>query len=108
MAERINGLTSIAVTRLDILDELEELKICTHYVRNGERVDHFPADLNVLAECEPVYETVPGWQTDTTKCRTYDSLPDKAKAYLTRIEELSGVKASIVSVGPDREETIFV
>lgn len=108
MAERINGLTSIAVTRLDILDQLEELKICTHYTRKGERVDHFPADLNVLAECEPVYETVPGWQADTTKCRTYDSLPDKAKAYLARIEELSGVKASIVSVGPDRDETIFV
>jgi adenylosuccinate synthase len=108
MAERINGLTSIAVTRVDILDQIEELKICTHYTRNDERVDHFPADLNVLAECEPVYETLPGWQTDTTKCRTYDSLPEQAKAYLTRISELSGVKISIVSVGPDREETIFV
>jgi adenylosuccinate synthase len=108
MAERINGLTAIAVTRIDILDEIEELKICTHYTRNGERVDHFPADLNVLAECEPVYETLPGWQTDTTKCRTYDSLPEQTKAYLTRISELSGVKITIVSVGPDREETIFV
>ncbi|MEE2754993.1 MAG: adenylosuccinate synthase [Candidatus Latescibacterota bacterium] len=108
MAERINGLTSIAVTRVDILDQIEELKICTHYTRNGERVDHFPADLNVLAECEPLYETLPGWQTDTTKCRTFDSLPEQAKTYLTRISELSGVKISIVSVGPDREETIFV
>ena len=108
MAKRINGLSSIAVTRLDILDQLEEIKICTHYLRNGERVDHFPADLNVLAECVPVYETLPGWQTDSTKCRTYDSLPDKAKSYLTRISELSGVKITIVSVGPDREETISV
>ena len=108
MAERINGLTSIAVTRVDILDQIEELKICTHYTRNGERVDHFPADLNVLAECEPVYETLLGWQADTTKCRTFDSLPEQAKTYLTRISELSGVKISIVSVGPDREETIFV
>jgi len=108
MAKRINGLSSIAVTRLDILDQLEEIKICTHYLRNGERVDHFPADLNVLAECVPVYETLPGWQTDSTKCRTYDSLPDKAKTYLSRIGELSGVKISIVSVGPDREETISV
>ena len=108
MAKRINGLSSIAVTRLDILDQLEEIRICTHYLRNGERVDHFPADLNVLAECVPVYETLPGWQTDATKCRTYDSLPDKAKSYLTRISELSGVKITIVSVGPDREETISV
>ncbi|MBS13999.1 MAG: adenylosuccinate synthase [Gemmatimonadetes bacterium] len=108
MAERINGLTSIAVTRLDILDQIEELKICTHYTRNGERVDHFPADLNVLAECEPVYETLPGWQSDTTQCRTYESLPENAMAYLARIQELSGVTISIVSVGPDREETIFV
>ncbi len=108
MAKRINGLSSIAVTRLDILDQLEEIKICTHYLRNGERVDHFPADLNVLAECEPVYETLPGWQTDSTQCRTYDSLPDKAKTYLSRISDLSGVKISIVSVGPDREETISV
>ena len=108
MSERINGLSSIAVTRLDILDQLEEIKICTHYLRKGERVDHFPADLDILAECEPVYETLPGWQTDTTKCRTYDSLPDKTKTYLSRISELSGVKISIVSVGPDREETILV
>ncbi len=108
MSERINGLTSIAVTRLDILDQIEELKICTHYTRKGERVDHFPADLNILAECEPVYETLPGWQADTTKCRTYDSLPEKARAYLSRIQDLSGVQISIVSVGPDRDETIFV
>ena len=108
MAERINGLTSIAVTRVDILDQIEELKICTHYTRNGQQVDHFPGDLNVLAGCVPVYETLPGWKTDTTKCRTYDSLPENAKAYLKRIEELSGVRISIVSVGPDRDETIFV
>lgn len=108
IAARINGLSSMAVTRLDILDQLEEIKICTHYLRNGQRVDHFPGDLNVLAECEPVYEILPGWQTDTTGARTFDDLPNNAQRYLNRIAELSGVPYSIVSVGPDRAETIVI
>tara|TARA_Y100000588_G_scaffold354379_1_gene408583 strand:- start:94 stop:1371 length:1278 start_codon:yes stop_codon:yes gene_type:complete len=108
MAVRINGLSSIAVTRLDILDTFEEIKICTNYLRHGERVDHFPGDLNVLAECEPVYETLPGWQTDTTGARDFSDLPENAQRYLDRIAELSGVPYSIVSVGPDREETIVI
>jgi adenylosuccinate synthase len=108
LARRINGLSSMAVTRVDILDELEEIKICTHYERNGQRVDHFPGDLNVLAECEPVYETMPGWQTPTTHIRSYGDLPENARSYLERISELSRIPISIVSVGPDREETIVV
>ena len=108
MAVRINGLSSIAVTLLDILDTFEEIKICTNYLRHGERVDHFPGDLNVLAECEPVYETLPGWQTDTTGARDFSDLPENAQRYLDRIAELSGVPYSIVSVGPDREETIVI
>lgn len=108
LARRINGLTSMAVTRVDILDELEEIKICTHYERNGQRVDHFPGDLNVLAECEPVYETLPGWQTPTPHIRSYDDLPENARRYLERVSELSRIPISIVSVGPDREETIVV
>ena len=108
MAARINGLSSMAVTRLDILDQFEEIKICTHYTRNGQRVDHFPGDLNVLAQCEPVYESLPGWQTDTTGARTFDDLPQNAQRYLNRITELTGVPYSIVSVGPDRAETIVI
>ena len=108
MACRINGLSSMAVTRLDILDEIEEIKICTHYMRNGQRVDHFPGDLNVLAECEPVYETLPGWQSATPDIRSYDALPENALRYLERISELAETPISIVSVGPDREETIAV
>ncbi|MCZ6633498.1 MAG: adenylosuccinate synthase [bacterium] len=108
MAVRINGLSSIAVTRLDILDELEELKICTHYLRDGKRVEHFPSDLKVLSECEPVYETLPGWQTPTDHIRTYADLPEKARNYLDRITELAKTPISIVSVGPDRDETIPV
>ncbi|MBT3604208.1 MAG: adenylosuccinate synthase [Candidatus Latescibacteria bacterium] len=108
IARRINGLSSMAVTRVDILDELEEIKICTHYERNGQRVDHFPGDLNVLAECKPVYETLPGWQTPTPHIRSYGDLPENARRYLERVSELSRIPISIVSVGPDREETIVV
>ena len=108
MAARINGLSSMAVTRLDILDQFEEIKICTHYTRNGQRVDHFPGDLNVLAQCEPIYESLPGWQTDTTGARNFDDLPANAQRYLNRIAELTGVPYSIVSVGPDRAETIVI
>ncbi|MBT4138444.1 MAG: adenylosuccinate synthase [Candidatus Latescibacteria bacterium] len=108
LARRINGLSSMAVTRVDILDELEEIKICTHYERNGQRVDHFPGDLNVLAECKPVYETLPGWQTPTPHIRSYGDLPENARRYLERVSELSRIPISIVSVGPDREETIVV
>lgn len=108
MAKRINGLSSMAVTRVDILDELEEIKICTHYERNGNRVDHFPGDLNVLAECTPVYETLPGWQTPTTHIRAYRDLPENTRRYLERVSELSKTPISIVSVGPDRDETIVV
>jgi adenylosuccinate synthase len=108
MARRINGLSSMAVTRVDILDELEEIKICTHYERNGKRVDNFPGDLNVLAECKPVYETMPGWQSPTPHIRSYGDLPKKTRNYLERVSELSRIPISIVSVGPDREETIVV
>ncbi len=108
MAARINGLSSLAVTRLDILDGLEEINICTHYTCKGSRVDHFPVDLKVLEGCEPTYETLPGWQTPTSAIRAWDDLPDNAKYYLDRIVELTRTPISLVSVGPDRDETIVV
>ena len=108
MAARVNGLSSMAVTRLDILDELESLNICTHYIHKGKRLDHFPGDLKVLEGCEPAYETYPGWQTPTSGVRQWDDLPDNAKRYLDRISELTRTPISLVSVGPDRAETIVI
>jgi len=106
MAVRVNGLSGMAVTRLDVLDELEELKICTHYEHEGRRVDHFPGDLATLAACQPVYETHPGWQTCTRQVRRWGDLPENARLYLDRIVELARTPIILVSVGPDREETI--
>ena len=108
LAARINGLSSMAVTRVDILDELEEIKICTHYRYNGEDLMHFPSDLKVLAKCEPVYEVFKGWQAPTNGIRSWAELPENARIYLNRIKELTRTPISIVSVGPDREETIVV
>ena len=108
LSARLNGLSSLAVTRLDILDSLEALKICTHYLCKGERVEHFPGTLKVLEACEPVYETLPGWQRSTQDIRHWDDLPDNARAYLDRISELTRTPISLVSVGPDRDETIAI
>ena len=107
-AARVNGLSGIAVTRLDILDPLEEIRICTHYTRRGKRLEHFPGDVKVLAECEPVYETMAGWRTPTSDARRMEELPDDARRYLDRIQELSRTPIAMVSVGPDRKETIVV
>lgn len=107
-AVRLNGLTGLAITKLDVLGELEELKICTAYLLNGERINHVPANLNHLTACQPVYETMPGWQADIRDARQYMDLPQAARQYLSRIETLSGVPIQIVSVGPGRDETIVL
>ncbi len=108
LACRVNGFSSLAITRLDILDELEEIRLCTHYEHKGSRVEHFPSDLNLLEACEPVYETLAGWQTPTPHVRTLDGLPKNARRYLERIGELANVPISLVSVGPERDETIVI
>lgn len=107
-ATRLSGLDSMAVTKLDVLDKLATVKICTAYRYKGELMEHFPTSLKVLQECEPVYEEMPGWQQDTSKCQSYEQLPLKAKEYLARMKELCGVEINIVSVGPKREQTILV
>ena len=104
----INGLEEIAVTKLDVLDELESIKICTAYKYKGKLVEEFPADLDILSGLEPVYEEHPGWKQDISKISEYNNLPLNARKYLNRISELLGVKVSIVSVGSNREQTIFV
>lgn len=107
-AVRLNGLTGLAITKLDVLGELDELKICIAYEHNGQRINEVPANLNHLAACKPIYETLAGWRQDIRGIRRYQDLPDVARQYLARIEALTGVPIQIVSVGPGRDETIVL
>ena len=108
-AAMVNGLDSLAVTKLDVLDGLEEIKLCTGY-RHPElgELDHFPTDGYLLEEVEPVYETMPGWQEPLKDIRSIDRLPRKAKDYLDRMEEIVGVPIGAVSVGAGRDQVIWV
>ena len=105
----VSGLTSMALTKLDVFDTFDEIKVCTAYKdkRTGEIFDYYPTNVNIHEFLEPVYETHAGWKADITKIRTYDELPQNAKKYIARLEELMGVRISIISVGPDRDQTIF-
>tara|TARA_Y100000034_G_scaffold44576_1_gene54742 strand:- start:33269 stop:34540 length:1272 start_codon:yes stop_codon:yes gene_type:complete len=107
-AVRVNGLTSIAITKLDVLDEFDKIKVCTGYKYKDQVLDEFPAKVDVLEKYEPVYEEMDGWQQDITNCKAYDDLPENAKTYLKKIEELSGISISIVSVGPKRSQTMKI
>lgn len=104
----INGLTSMVITKLDTLSNIEKLKICIAYEINGEKVTTFPASLEKLAECKPIYIEMDGWKLeDIEKASTYEELPENAKKYVKKIEELIGVPADIVSVGPKRSQTFM-
>ncbi|WP_319761005.1 adenylosuccinate synthase [Maridesulfovibrio sp.] len=103
---RLCDLTEFALTKLDVLSGLKEIKICVAYEYRGEKVDYPPQEQNGMAYVKPVYESMPGWDEDITKASSYDELPEAARNYISRIEELSGVKVGIVSVGPDRAQTI--
>ncbi|GAA0233164.1 adenylosuccinate synthase [Metaclostridioides mangenotii] len=105
-AARVNGLTSMSFMLLDVLSGFDKLKICTAYKMGDKIIKNFPASLDDLAKCEPVYEELDGWNEDITKVTNYDELPENAKKYIKRIEELVGVSADIVSVGPNRLQTI--
>jgi len=107
-AQRVNGLTSIAVTKLDVLDGLDTIKLCTGYKYKDEVLKEFPTDQKVLAECEPIYEEFAGWEEDTSQMKEYDELPENAKKYLDRISELVGAEVSILSVGPKRAQTMIL
>jgi adenylosuccinate synthase len=104
----INGMDEIAVTNLDGLDSVETIKVCISYRAGTARLDYMPADVEVMARCEPVYAEFPGWRAPTSDCRTWKELPRRARAYLKALAELTGARLRIVSVGPDREQTIFV
>lgn len=108
-AGHLSGIDYLAITRLDILDSLKTLKLCVGYKYNGQPLnDLFPASLKVLAKVEPVYEEMPGWETDTSGIRTYEQLPVNARRYIERLSEVAGVKIGIVSVGPRRDQTIIL
>jgi adenylosuccinate synthase len=103
---RYNGLTSISITKLDVLTGLDKIRICIAYDLNGERIEHTPASLKELSKSVPVYEELSGWKEDISHATSMDQLPEEARAYLKRIVEITKVPISIVSVGPRREQTI--
>jgi len=105
-AAQVNGLTSLAVTKLDVLDTFDEIRICTGYDVDGVAHDAFPYDTGLLERADPVYETLPGWNRSTAAVRSLDDLPVRARAYLDRIVELTGVPVEFVSVGTEREQII--
>ena len=104
-SKRVSGLTNLCLNCVDVLTGLDEIKICVAYELNGERIYHYPASLKQLQACKPVYEILPGWKEDITGCKTLEELPENARNYIHRIQDLVGVKISTFSVGPDRDQT---
>lgn len=107
-AVRINGMDCLAITKLDILDTLEELKVCVAYEINGQRCEDFPSNARRFAQCKPIYKTLPGWQQSTVHCRALEDLPKQALAYLKFLAELMEVPIALVSLGASRDQTIIV
>jgi adenylosuccinate synthase len=107
-AVRINGLTGIALTKLDVLSGFDSIKICTGYTLNGKTLESLPAALEAFENCQPVYEEMAGWKSDITSAKTFEELPDNARAYVHRLQELSGCPIVLVSVGPRRDQTIVL
>jgi adenylosuccinate synthase len=104
---RINGLDALALTKLDVLDGLDRIEICTSYRFGSRTITDFPSDSAELAACEPMYESWPGWSTPTRGVRRFADLPENARRYVARLEEVSGVPAAIISTGSERDDTIF-
>ncbi|ACB53569.1 adenylosuccinate synthetase [Crocosphaera subtropica ATCC 51142] len=107
-AVRVNGLDCLAITKLDVLDELAEIKVCTAYELDGQTCHHFPSNASEFARCTPIYETLPGWQQSTENCRSLEDLPKEALDYLKFLAELMEVSIAIVSLGASRDQTIIV
>ena len=104
---RINGLDALALTKLDVLDGLETIDVCTAYRCGGRTITEFPSDITQLAACEPVYETLPGWSAPTKGARRFQDLPEAARRYVARLEEVTGVPAALISTGSERDDTII-
>ncbi|NNC99503.1 MAG: adenylosuccinate synthase, partial [Gammaproteobacteria bacterium] len=107
-SRQVNGLTSLCLTKLDVLDGLEQLKICNSYRFKGRDLAVAPVGADALAQAEPIYETMPGWTESTRGITDYNKLPEAAKNYIARLQELVGVPIDIISTGPDRQETIVL
>ncbi|RBW69123.1 adenylosuccinate synthase [Bacillus taeanensis] len=107
-ARRVSGITDLSLNSIDVLTGLETVKICVAYKYKGEVMEEFPASLKILAECEPVYEEMPGWEEDITGVKTLGELPENARHYLERVSQLTGIPLSIFSVGPDRNQTNMI
>ena len=107
-AVKVGGIDGIALTKLDVLDGMEELKICTGYRLGGEEIDYFPAGAAAQAGVEPIYETLPGWKESTKGARSWADLPGSAVKYVRRVEELIGAPLALLSTSPEREDTILV
>ena len=105
-AVRVSGISDFAVTKLDVLTGFDKLKICVGYRVNEEIIHEFPQSQKIFKQCQPVYEEMPGWQEDLTNVRRFEDLPLAAQNYIQRIEELTGVPATLVAIGPGREQTI--
>jgi adenylosuccinate synthase len=105
---QVNGLSGLCITKLDVLDGLSELKLCTGYTLRGENIDILPNGAEDIADCHPVYETLPGWSDSTVGITQYEKLPAQAQAYLQRIEEVTGVPIHMISTSPDRDHTILI
>ena len=105
---RVNGFTGIAVTKLDILDNIDPIKLCVGYRRNGKILTEFPGQIDVLEDCEPVYESMDGWLSDTSKLNEYKALPENARKYVERISQLMETKTRFVAVGPERDRIVVV
>ena len=104
----MNGVDGQCITKLDVLDGFSDIRICTHYDIDGAAIDLIPTGAEAVARCKPVYETMPGWSESTVGAKSFADLPAAARAYLQRLEALTGVPIAIVSTGPDRDETILV
>jgi adenylosuccinate synthase len=107
-AARINGLTGLCITKLDVLDGIEDLEICTGYELDGKVVDMLPVGADDVARCKPIYERIPGWSENTFGVNRWEDLPVNARAYLKRLEVLCEVPVDIISTGPERDETIVL
>jgi adenylosuccinate synthase len=105
---QLNGVDGLCITKLDVLDGIGPIRICTEYIAAGMRLDLLPSGAEAVAECKPVYEEVPGWDQSTFGAKRFDDLPQNARAYLRRIEQLAGVPIAMVSTGPERDETILM
>jgi adenylosuccinate synthase len=104
----INGIDELAVTNLDGLDTVETIQVCIGYRAGLAQLDYVPADIELLAKCQPIYAEFPGWMTPTHRCKSWKDLPARARTYLRALADLTSARLAIVSVGPAREQTIFI